>query len=43
MTQGDAKTIVQWFSELPKDEEYANLLDEIVKKRKINCLECSNK
>jgi len=30
--KGDPEEIFRWFSELPEDEEYANLLDETVKK-----------
>lgn len=32
MEKGNPEEIFRWFSELPKDEEYANLLDETVEK-----------
>ncbi len=30
--RGDAEEILEWFSKLPKDEDYAYLLDEAVEK-----------
>jgi hypothetical protein len=30
--RGDLEEILKWFNEMPKDEEFAKLLDEIVEK-----------
>jgi hypothetical protein len=32
--RGDPEEILKWFNEMPKDEEFAKLLDEIVEKNK---------
>jgi hypothetical protein len=32
MRKGNSEEIFRWFSELPEDEEYANILDETVEK-----------
>jgi len=32
LKKGNPEEIFEWFSRIPKDEEFANLLDDIVKK-----------